>query len=99
MPELVFVSLTVITEPILDRACWQSGDAADCKSVYTCSIHVHASNHLLKLLTPKKNESFEFLIWDYLRLVPPSLIYHHGKVKRYLEVTALISVMKLSSYC
>ena len=35
-------------------ACWQSGDAADCKSVNTCSIHVHASNHLLKLLTPKK---------------------------------------------
>ena len=25
------------------KACWQSGDAADCKSVNTCSIHVHAS--------------------------------------------------------
>ncbi len=33
----------VLIVPIM--ACWQSGDAADCKSVNTCSIHVHASNY------------------------------------------------------
>ena len=41
--KLEFVLATVITWFIISKACWQSGDAADCKSVYTCSIHVHAS--------------------------------------------------------
>ena len=38
----------VLIVPI--KACWQSGDAADCKSVNTCSIHVHASKLYLSYI-------------------------------------------------
>ena len=47
----------VLIVPIM--ACWQSGDAADCKSVNTCSIHVHASK--LYIYTPRGISKFLFL--------------------------------------
>ena len=43
----------VLIVPIM--ACWQSGDAADCKSVNTCSIHVHASKLSVYTKKPEKN--------------------------------------------